>query len=797
MHHWPTSRPVLQLVVAVLIALLPPPAIPSVHAQQLVEIREIGPTNSNLHAQDADGASGGRVNRIAVARTNVQLMFAASEWGGLFRSRDAGLNWQHVSGHVPVATWDVKVDLTDANRVFATSFYDGRLQSRAGINLSTDGGETWSKPADAVPNEGFCDSEVLREEPSAFGIAIDPDNPANVFVGTNCGLAISGDRGTTWRFVNPGDGTGAVDVWSVLVHHGGIIDVCGADGHRRSTTGGASWTGATGTNQLPSGRCSLAVSPDEPNVLFAVSGNTIHETVDGGATWTAAEYVNPSPQGRIPFVAVNRRSGNAYDLWFGDVQLHRRTCTTPQNSTAPQASRCAAGTWAGPFTRSAGGHDDVGTILFDPAAAVDACPSMYSSDGGVYLNTVKSSPACHTPVWRQPVTTPRALWLWDLTAVRMPGARDEHIYFGSQDNGTFGVAQGGDDTPPWTNQQCCDGFNVAADEVRVLSIVCCWSGGRAARLWVSTPGMVTSAVEIQTYPPGNLRRFQQMDSLISFGLGKYAIITSAGIFATENVAASPIVWTQIGGGSTPPNVCGLQQSITPSTGRIVLYAKSGGCDGETGGSLWRHDGLAAGGAWKPVTRAGGGQFGVFAVDPRQPDRIIAADLGGTSPPEMVMSVNGGVAWTTMPALSAHMTGQGTFRAVTRRGPMRWTAFGAYPQPTLLAIDPQDSNTILAAAADAGVYLSRDGATSWTLLTDPNNPQGSGVPHIPRARYVHFDRDESNVLRLYIGTQGRGVWRVRVGPPFMPTSAPSASVPSAAAPAPASQQPDIAGQRAKQ
>jgi hypothetical protein len=78
--------------------------------------------------------------------------------------------------------------------------------------------------------------------------------------------------------------------------------------------------------------------------------------------------------------------------------------------------------------------------------------------------------------------------------------------------------------------------------------------------------------------------------------------------------------------------------------------------------------------------------------------------------------------------------------------------------------------------------------NWTLLSDPDNPQESGRPHIPRARYVHFDHDEGGTLRMYIATQGRGVWRVRIGPEQAPVS----SAPPVLLPPPTGvPQPDIA------
>ena len=189
-------------------------------------------------------------------------VYAASERGGIFRSVDSGVTWTHLDGHVPTVTSDVKVDPTNANRLYATSFYDGRAASRSGIKVRGDGGTTWTHPASATPPVNFCTAAVRRAEPAAFRIAIDPANANHVLIGTNCGLAISNDAGVNWTFVDPTPADRADDIRDVLVHHGGIIDVCGDDGHLQSTDGGTTWTTAPGVG-LPSGRCSLAVSPDE------------------------------------------------------------------------------------------------------------------------------------------------------------------------------------------------------------------------------------------------------------------------------------------------------------------------------------------------------------------------------------------------------------------------------------------------------------------------------------------------------------------------------------------------------
>ncbi len=164
---------------------------------------DINPDFSDTHNNDPDGATGGRVNQLAVESGNTDVMYAASEWGGIYKSTDAGLTWSRLDGHLPTVTWDVEVDPSNANRVYATSFFDGKVAPSSGINISTDAGATWTNPASATPPPGFCN--VTADEDRAFGIwYLDRSgNNANVFIGTKCGLASSIDSGATWTYRDP------------------------------------------------------------------------------------------------------------------------------------------------------------------------------------------------------------------------------------------------------------------------------------------------------------------------------------------------------------------------------------------------------------------------------------------------------------------------------------------------------------------------------------------------------------------------------------------------------------------
>lgn len=744
---------------------------------QVMTFENVSPENSDTDGNDPDGASGGRVNGLAVDPQDPLVQYAASEWGGLYKTTDGGLTWAHLTGHLPVVTWDVEVDPSNPSRVFATSFFDGKINTRSGINVSLDGGVTWARPASASPPASSCFIASDQTEGSTYGIAIDPDTPANVFVGTSCGLAISADSGATWTYQDPTPPAGSARrIWDVLALGGGVIHVCGDDGHLRSDNGGTTWVAGSG---LPSGRCSLAASPDEPYVLFAVAGTSIYETDDAnsltGATWTQTR-TNLSPQGRIPFVHTNQRSNvgltNVFDLWFGDVGLYRVSCTTPNPPAPGGALRCGSGNsppWAGSFTRNAGGHDDTGALLFDPKAMIDACPILMSSDGGVYYNT-DTTADCHNPNWEQPDITPHALWPWSMVGVDRAGDGDEDLYFGLQDNGLFGTTDAGTAAPSWHNAVCCDGFDTGGDDAGGMYSICCFGGGRSTRMFRTLPGFF-SPIELATYPPGGLApSFDFPDSIANYGDQNYVMLTrdctpgsggcpgaDGGVFITPDIDTNPIVWTELGDPTEPPSniVCGVQVALDGAV--PTFFVQVGTCNNtSTNDRLFRYTGTSPLGSWTELLLPAGG-FGVVAVHPNDSDRLMASGLTAGDG-SMFASTDGGTTWNPMPALDDLMTGGGAFNFRNSRGPAGFTGFGGYWQPSLVAFDSA-SDLAVAGGQDSGIFLSPDGGATWQLVTDPFTSDISTVPHLPRPRYAYFDSEDGETTSIYIGSQGGGIWRL--------------------------------------
>ncbi len=348
---------------------------------------DINPNNSDLDPTDPDGASMGRFNGLANVAGDNLTYYGASEYGGIYKTVNGGLNWSHLEGHLPQTTWDVEVDPSNTNRVFATSFYDGRVDPISGIQVSTDGGQTWSHPltshadpalegtaADNTPQPGYSAIAARRNEPAAYGISIRPDATSNVAIGTNAGVAISTTAGASWQIVDPTPASPATNIWDVIWQPGGplglgILDVVGDDGHLRSVDSGVTWS----TNNLPAGAFGangssifIVASPDESYVLYVAGvDNQLYESLDGGGSWTLIGDTDPvRGGGRLPFVAVNDTTAG-FDVWTGGVSLYRVVGTTPAIPAPGGASRISPGGsglvaapagWFGGFTRGGLGN---------------------------------------------------------------------------------------------------------------------------------------------------------------------------------------------------------------------------------------------------------------------------------------------------------------------------------------------------------------------------------------------------------------------------------------------------------
>ena len=155
-------------------------------------VEDVGPDDSvdtPTHGSARNATSGGRIQNLAIDPTDDNVLYAASEWGGLFKSFDGASSWIQLDDHLPQATWDIAVDPGNTRTVYATSLYDSPSPSLGGMSVSYDGGQSWAHPASVAPPPS-CRATARRSIPSSSASAsrFAPTNPAMSFSERSVGI---------------------------------------------------------------------------------------------------------------------------------------------------------------------------------------------------------------------------------------------------------------------------------------------------------------------------------------------------------------------------------------------------------------------------------------------------------------------------------------------------------------------------------------------------------------------------------------------------------------------------------
>lgn len=431
---------------------------------------------------------GGRTVSVDVDPNNSSRACAATDYGGVFCTTDAGATWVHSDTLIPAQVMDISISANNGNILIVTAIEDSRntltpggpVGNGGGIWRSTDFGATWQRPDNAVPTDI---SGMPRPVHSAYEIATEAST-SNVYVGTDFGLAVSTDDGASWSHVSVA--TTDVVVSSVIAANG-IIDALSSVGtHYRSdpTVSGGAWV----ANALPSnprvtfGRYeihALARSPLEANVLFAAvldaTGYQMLESVDSGQTWSDLQ-VPPTPRlNRVGFAVVSPayNSGSNFDLWYSDgVDMYSQQCSAAGAGGASCGTGAAAWQFinlrptdpdADPENPGPVPHNDPSDIVF----AKDSVPLC--ADGGVQDGRViPAFVATDGGVGTSPCGANwgivgggnagfNALQLYQITGQAHGDGSPTFLYFGTQDNDIWASTDGGS---TWPRQIPFEGFTV-------------------------------------------------------------------------------------------------------------------------------------------------------------------------------------------------------------------------------------------------------------------------------------------------------------------------------------------------
>ncbi len=225
------------------------------------------------------------------------LLAATSE--GLFRSQD-GVQWRLLSGDVQnlwVNVYDLAIRAGDPDEMWIAAGLDGVFSH--GI-----------QPDDSVVYPWVKRSSGLEGQ-RVLSLALDPQNSAILYAGTETNLFKSEDRGLSWRESDQGleppplptphraaaESTGlSVTALAVDPTDNNRVYAGTSQSLFISDDGGASWVANTDFADVPNWPLyptirQIAIAPSDPNTLYAVvrlGGREKHifKSIDGGESWT-------------------------------------------------------------------------------------------------------------------------------------------------------------------------------------------------------------------------------------------------------------------------------------------------------------------------------------------------------------------------------------------------------------------------------------------------------------------------------------------------------------------------------
>lgn len=605
------------------------------------------------------GPDGGSVAALAFAPSDAHVAYAGGAEGGIFRSGDGGASWTSVSGGL--GTLVVK-----------------------------------------------C-------------LAVDPRDPATVYVGTLSGLYQTTSGGASWRPlpVRPGGFFSAVTAIRTDAVQPHVVVAATDTGLFRSADGGDHWTKCDAG--LPRAVAALDLDPDHPGTLYAALANgssaapfpLLYKTTDGGAHWSVLPGLKASA---VTALALQRPAGTLY-------------AATPEGLFAtPDGGATFASRSAGPLNALVAASS--GT-LFGATATGQVVKS--GDDGKSWAEPSSTSQTPHTSRVAPAGATVLAL-----------DAAGGRLLVGTSAQGLFALdaATGWKEARRGYRASRVSGLAMAAANPPLL-----FASTLGGGVFASRDGGDFSARNsgIPAHPWGVLATVLAADPAVpgalavGVDLGQVAQTTDGGL-----------KWT-----ARSPTCLSVDHLALAAPATLLVASalafNSGGCTGAT--------------CTAKVSRDGGASFAcldgpqevtAFLVDPVRTGTVYAAgdDAFWKSTDQgahfaRVASHLGMV----VTALAASPAAPQTFYAGGYKGLLKSTDGGATWSATAekgpvfaLAVDPANP-AVLYAAGGAFVTTSADGGAAWSPLKE-------GFPPYADATTLALDARRHT---LYAGTQGRGVW----------------------------------------
>ncbi len=650
----------------------------------------LGPTTVPANGLGYASAGIGRVNCVRFDPTNSNIIWIGTPGGGLWKSIDGGGSWTNIpTTTASLGISDIAIHPTNSNIIYvATGDADASDTYSVGILKSIDGGATWTVVGlQKVPSNYFRIARLI----------INPVNPDIILAATNSGLYRTTTGGGTFTAViasgifydaefKPGD----PNIVYAASYSSGGTGKC-----YYSTNGGSSFNIATGIPSSDVMRISIAVTPADPTVVYALIANATNSGYKGlyKSTNSGQSY---SLVHSTPNILSGDETGSGtggqgwYDLalavspldanliYVGGINIWKST--NGGSTFSITGHWYAGGTGTLPFV-----HADQHNFDFLPNSnTIFSC-----NDGGLRKSTNNGSS------W-----TDLSNGLQITQFYRLSGAATNAniIYAGAQDNGTNRLSSGA-----WSSVYGGDGMKCLVDHTNANKVYVSYQFGNLFR---STNGG-SSFVDIKPAgsPDGAWITPYVIHPTTTTTL--YAGYTE--IYKSTNSGTS---WTTV----TSNLSAGAEytsMAIAPSNGDYVYAATNNKLFKTTnGGTTWSN--ITSG---LPVASA---SITYITVSSANPNQLYVTFSGYSASNKIFMSTNGGSSWTNI------STG-------LPNAPVNCVAYQTAAEDALYV------------GTDIGVYY-KNNSTAWTYY-NTNMPAVS-----VRELDIHYATS-----KIRAATFGRGIW----------------------------------------
>ena len=234
----------------------------------------------------------GRINCIAFHPTNPDIWWVGAASGGLWATINNGASWDILTdsnGVLAVSDIIIPTDFDNTHTIYiATGDRDAGDNNSIGVLKSTDNGETWHETGITFPiNQGRRVNRLL----------LDPNDNNTIIAATNVGVFKTTDGGTTWNTQ-----LSSVNFIDMEFKPGDFNTLYGSNGSGiwKTTNGGENWDKTLSFNQQ---RTEIAVTPANPNIVFALVSNTssglygVYKSTDSGDTFEQVAGSSPNMLG--------------------------------------------------------------------------------------------------------------------------------------------------------------------------------------------------------------------------------------------------------------------------------------------------------------------------------------------------------------------------------------------------------------------------------------------------------------------------------------------------------------------